>query len=343
MYDDIYEETMRRIMSQSKDTAELASLVLSWIVFAKRPLKALELQHALAFPHKNRIDEDRLLPIRDLVSICGGLVIIEKGSGIISLIHNTTQEYLERTQSRWFPEAEVIITATCATYLSLDYFKAGPCETVSDLEERLRVFQLYNYAAHNWGNHARACSHLPEAVARFLNSKQKVEASAQVLMVGDRPWKDAGGYPRHMTGLHLAAYFGVDEAVNYLIQNRADRVDDASYLLQNKGYRLNLGDSSQRTPLSYAAENGHEAPVKFLLATGKININSSDRCGRTALSYAAENGHEALVQLLLERGANANTKDSNGRTLLTWADENKHKGTASLLLDAERKIALGEY
>ncbi|KAL7801727.1 purine and uridine phosphorylase [Trichoderma afarasin] len=343
MYDGIYEETMIMITSQSEGTAELASLVLSWIVFAKRPLKALELQHALAFPHKNRIDEDSLLPIRDLVSICGGLVTIEKGSGMISLIHNTTQEYLERTRSRWFPEAEAIIAATCATYLSLDYFKAGPCETTSDLEERLRVFQLYNYAAHNWGNHARECAQLPEAVTRFLNSKQKVEASAQVLMVGDSPWKDAGDYPRQMTGLHLAAYFGVDEAVSYLIRNRADRVDDASYLSQDKGYHLNLGDNSQRTPLSYAAENGHEAPVKFLLATGKVYINSSDKCGRTALSYAAENGHEALVQLLLERGANTNTKGSNGRTLLTWADENRHKGTARLLLDAERRIALGEY
>ncbi|PKK53318.1 hypothetical protein CI102_3363 [Trichoderma harzianum] len=328
-YHFIYEEAINRIMSQDKDTADLAKLVLSWIVCARRPIKALELRHALAIePGAYRINEENLLPISDLASVCDGLVTIEEGSGMISLIHNTTQEYLERTQSRWFPEAEAIIAVTCATYLSLDDFKSGPCETAAGLEVRLRLFPFYNYAAHNWGNHARACSYLPEEVMQFLNDKQKVEASAQVLMVDDRSWNEAQDYPRQMTGLHLAAYFGVDEAVSYLIRNRR---------------YLNLEDSFRRTPLSYAAGNGHEASVKSLLATGDVDINSCDKCDRTALSYAAENGHEALVQLLLERGANTNTKDSNGRTLLTWADKNRHKGTALLLLDAERRISLGEY
>ncbi|KAH0533106.1 hypothetical protein TsFJ059_001714 [Trichoderma semiorbis] len=296
----VYEEAMNRIISQDINTADLAKLVLSWIVCARRPIKAKELQHALAIePKAHRFNEENLLPISDLASVCDGLVTIEKGSGIISLIHNTTQEYFERTKAHWFPEAEAIFAATCATYLSLDYFKAGSCETDSDLEVRLRLFPFYNYAAHNWGNHARACSYLPEEVMQFLNDKQKVEASAQVLMVGNRPWNEAHGYPRQMTGLHLAAYFGVDEAVSYLIRNRI---------------YLNLEDSFRRTPLSYAAGNGHETPVMFLLATGDVDINSCDKCDRTALSYAAENGHEALVKLLLERGASTNTKDSKGRT-----------------------------
>ncbi|OCL02130.1 hypothetical protein AOQ84DRAFT_382995, partial [Glonium stellatum] len=45
--------------------------------------------------------------------------------------------------------------------------------------------------------------------------------------------------------------------------------------------------------------------------TGKVDAKSKDSIyGRTPLSWAAENGHEAVVKLLLETGkVNTNLKD----------------------------------
>ncbi|KAK3947967.1 hypothetical protein QBC32DRAFT_223034, partial [Pseudoneurospora amorphoporcata] len=51
-----------------------------------------------------------------------------------------------------------------------------------------------------------------------------------------------------------------------------------------------------------AAENGHEAVIKLLLDTGKVDADPKDRDGRTALCMAAANGHEAVVKLLLDTG-----------------------------------------
>lgn len=64
--------------------------------------------------------------------------------------------------------------------------------------------------------------------------------------------------------------------------------------------------------LSYV---GHEAAVKLLLATEKVDIDSKDKHDRTALLWAARGGHVAIIKLLLATGkADVNSKDKHGNT-----------------------------
>ena len=55
---------------------------------------------------ESQIDENNLLQVEDMVSACAGLVTVDEKPNIIRLVHYITQEYFERMQALWFPNAE---------------------------------------------------------------------------------------------------------------------------------------------------------------------------------------------------------------------------------------------
>jgi hypothetical protein len=325
-YDRAYDEAMERIHGQVPASRTLAEQALSWITCAKRTLTTSELQQALAVEIGcSELDRDNLTEIQEIVSVCAGLVTVDKESNNIRLVHYITQEYFERTQKVWFPKAESDITTICVTYLSFSVFESGFCEADNEFEKRLGSHQLFDYAAHNWGHHACKALTLGREVIHFLDCKAKVEASSQALFAVKR-YSGHLNYsqrvPRQMTGLHLAAFFGVQEALNSLLE----------YL-----HTLDLRDSYGRTPLSWAAENGRETVVTLLLDKG-ANFESKDNDGRTPLSWAAELRDEAVVTLLLDKGADLESEDNDGRAPLLLAAEVGHEAVATLLLDKGANI-----
>ncbi|KAK0716794.1 heterokaryon incompatibility protein-domain-containing protein, partial [Lasiosphaeria miniovina] len=99
-----------------------------------------------------------------------------------------------------------------------------------------------------------------------------------------------------------------------------------------EGASIDLKDNYGWTPLSRAAESGHEAVVRLLLEKG-ASIDLKDNYGRTPLSRAAANGHEAVVRLLLEKGASIDLTDNYGWTPLSRAAANGHEAVVRLLLE----------
>jgi hypothetical protein len=279
---------MKRVEHQGPKSTKFAKTVLLWLVCAKRQVTLPELCHALAFEvGDSGLDLDNLPEPHDIVSVCAGLVTIDPGQGsggIVSLVHFTTQEYFERTRSHWFPNADDDIARACATYLAFDVFQSGPCPTDAKFEERLQTYPLYHYAAEYWGHHAREAATQDRVVLGLLQSQAKSEAASQALLTvrelgGERRIRNV---PAHMAGLHLAAYFGVDRVVPVLLER----------------YGRDPEDSHRRTPLSWAAQNGHEAVVRLLLGGG-ADPTRADNSGVTPLSWATQGRHEVIAQLLL--------------------------------------------
>jgi ankyrin repeat protein len=355
--DKVYEQAMGRIEGQGTGLRAIAKQVLMWIVHAKRQLSTAELQHALAVrPHTVKLDADYLPSIGVLQSVCAGLVTVDEESDIIRLVHYTAQEYFERTQGFWFPDAQGDITTTCLTYLSFDTFETGFCPSDEDFEERLQQNPFYSYAARNWGCHALAASfEVEQLVLDFLENGAKVSGSSQALIASGNYFGYSQNTPE-MTGVHLAAYFGLSEAIIILLNNGHDPDPDftgyeyygrtplfwavenghdavVKLLLAKEDVDPNSKGPYDQTPLLIAAENGHEAVVKLLLAKDSVNPNSRDSYSRTPLSCAVENGHEAVVKLLLAKdGVDLNFRDRDYRTLLSFAAENGHEAVVKLLL-----------
>ncbi|CAI4213228.1 unnamed protein product [Parascedosporium putredinis] len=404
-YDRAYDEVLKRIESQASHKARLAKQALSWITRATRLLRDKELQHALAVEKgQASLNVDRLPDIADIVSSCGGLVLVDKKSGIVRLIHHTAHDYFTRTWKKCVLGWTVFMAVGA---------RGGKAEKQPAFPLRRK----------NWAYHATQAENVGQYVLDFLHRDVNVEAERTPLiwaaMAGNEeifklvletglvdvnsadvdgltplayaamgamtPSSDSSWRPNPLA---WAAKAGKIEVVNLLLEignlgvdgsPRSDdslaklvpsllmgagpgsasraatgkelltRVAGAAWgmmvqLVQGKGHlsrseenRLWDLDSNdrKRTPLSLAAESGHETLVRLLLDRG-ADINLGDVHERTALSWAAGAGREAIVLLLLVRGADPDTVDERGRTPLSWAAEVGQEMIVQLLLS--RKV-----
>ena len=350
--DRAYSDAMKRVRAQLEGSQRLALRVLSWITCAKRPLTALEIQHALAVkPGDTKLDEDNFLDVEDIVSVCAGLVSVDKESSIIRLVHYTTQKYFED----FFPNAATDIATACVTYLSFSTFGSGSCYCKSKFKKRLDSNALYSYAARYWGHHTRmASTEVEYLVLDFLQEDSKVSSASEATLSPEYPTLTDCYYPSRsqMTGVHLAAYFGLDNIIIALLKRGVDPDPIDSYgwtplsyaaaqgymavvrlLLKTDGVNADSkGQYPERTPLSYAAEEGHVMVARVLLESNKVDPDSKDNNGLSPLTYAAKNGHEEVVKLLLDwGGVDPDSGDNNGLLPWSYAVQNGHEAVSHLL------------
>jgi ankyrin repeat protein len=257
------------------------------------------------------------------------------------LIHYTTQEYFERTQKYWFPCANKDIATTCITYLSFKIFDTTNVDvdfdtevdydtdvdygTDEEVEQRFQHNRFYSYAVQHWAYHVNTAQmERDEVVLTFLNMESNISTLIQAAICHQNKNilddDNAQNPPSRTYGLHVAAYFSLEETTHILV--------DAGHLPDKI-------DSSGRTPLSYAAANGHEAVAIRLLSSSKVNADAKDTEGQTPLSYAAGYGHVAIAGQLLSSGkVDPNSLDLDFfRSPLSWAAMNGHTAVVKLLLE----------
>ncbi|CRG83829.1 Receptor-interacting serine/threonine-protein kinase 4 [Talaromyces islandicus] len=322
--DDVYEGALKRIESQTTDDQALAKKALAWITLSRRQLTPSELDHAAAVETgSTEFDKDNLSGIAYISSVCAGLVTIDESSNQVRLVHYTTYDFLIRSLPSWHPSGNKEVARDCVTYLSFDTIVTESAETSGGSKRSPQPDGLYQYAARNWGYHARTSPIDGEdAVVDFLAAVSKVSACIPFMQGITAPAEVSD--IEKTTGIHVAAYWGLTESLRSLYERlKNDPELEAEAILE-------APDVTDRTPLILAAENGQADMVKLLIDMG-VDKEAKDSDDRTALYAAAENGHENVVKVLVELGANK--EGSGDYTPLGVAVAEGHWAVAKLLLD----------
>ena len=301
--DETYNKAMLRLRSQEPVKTKCAFKVLSWVLFAQRPLEIEELRCAFAVEENDLSLAEEALPDADsLLSVCGGLIVVDD-SEVVRFIHFTAQQYFNRASHSELSSAHAYLTTVCITYLSFPVFASGACgdssyEECDRLQERLEENVILGYAAKHWGDHVRECCDVDptiHAMARkFLTRKANVSCATEAAH-HERLWRRLPRClrhaPRDVTDLHIAAAFGLEKMTKELLE---------------QGACVDAHDSQAHTPLYNASTNGHVNTIKCLLEAIAISDpESTDRHRYNAMKQAAVAGHEPATRFLLNKGVSS--------------------------------------
>ncbi|KAF4954612.1 hypothetical protein FSARC_12052 [Fusarium sarcochroum] len=217
------------------------------------------------------------------------------------------------------------LSRICLSYLTMEEIGRSRSYEPAHLKTS---FPFLHYATTSWVVHMKqshASGVLQEDILEYFAgpSNTLVERWVHNYRILEKYSRDC---PSHQTSLiHVVSRYGVAGAL-WAFLVRADQA----------GTDIDGVDLSGRTPLSWAAERGHEAIINLLLDWGASTEAPGMKRRQTPLFYAIWSGREAIVRLLLDRGANIEAQDKTlGRTPLCCAAWSGHKAIIELLLDRD--------
>ena len=330
--DALYDRILLKIKNtQPPQIVTQIATLLQWAVVAVRPMSLAEMSDVIRIKRREGFSNNRIM--RDLVADCKGLLVIIDET--ISLVHQSVKDYLvvqdpdTNVPQNIFRLEENLaheeVARTCISYLQSGSLANDPGEDISvrsTIRAREVSFPLLSYSILNWPAHARLSEQdiFDNRNLFFTRISKRRETWL------DANWALTGiaNSPKKFSLLHIAAYFNLP-----VLTKRLLKCHSSFFYL----FLVNSKDNNGRTPLSWAAGEGHKAVVELLFKKGAKLESKCNYC-RTPLWWAARNGHEAVVKLLLDKGANTESKDDySGRTPLWWAAENGHEAVVKLLLD----------
>lgn len=137
--------------------------------------------------------------------------------------------------------------------------------------------------------------------------------------------KEGSDYKHRGTGtaLGLAARFGRETTVKFLLENGANVEGNSSFY--------------HGPAICAAANNGHEHMVRLLLSNG-ANVNGQGSDSKTSLHGAARGGHLGVVKVLLEHNADIEAQNKYKETPLIRAALNDQAEMVRFLIEQDANI-----
>ncbi|KAM0228211.1 hypothetical protein ACHAP5_012006 [Fusarium lateritium] len=314
-----YDQVMERINGQMPGMKILAMKVLSWITCAKRQLTTSELRHALATKTgKFDVDHGDLNTIEDIVSVCAGLVTVDKESSIIRLVHYTTQQYLERTLDFWVQATRVEVAAshnlvrTGSMAMPID--RHGQAVELIGYTKREYLEKTQGSGSTNANAEiAKSClTYLLfpafnidfSSLDEYLQGVRQGEATYPLLgYCLDYGAEHARLAPPESPFITRFFSSGSDIIKNWLLmaaKNGGPQAEATTEWLLERGACIDIKDSEWKSPLHHAVLNGWKRCVLILLqreASLDLDIDNM-----TPFHYTVKNGNQEIAQIFLDAG-----------------------------------------
>lgn len=303
-----------------------ARQALLWLTFAMRPLTLVELAGAAVLRSDATLldPDDSLIDPHMILEILGSLVTYNESQGEVVLAHNSIRDFLIADSSKSLttkyhlkePLCRVEIADLCLTYLLLNNFATGPCQTPDEFKERISTYLLLPYTAQHWTSHihpllAENPSLLQKAMHLMTPKTPNFLSWHQVLLLatGRLP---RFNYPFHAptwgTPLYYAASYGLSELVNALIDAGAD---------------INApGGWNGGTPLHAAVFRGRVSCARILLERG-ADAEIKDRIDTSPVELAMMS-YDLMRQVFVERGFDLEDVEKNYEYHHRWHRRRRH-------------------
>lgn len=181
--DDAYNEVMKRIKKEGKQSSLIAFRTLSWIFHAKRPLQYDELREAVTFD-ADKINQlgnaEAVYPsAEEIVSCCKGSIVYDKTRNAFRFVHATMRTFIsDSIKSRVKPNIEcnllsvIEVARICIAFVNLNEF--------DELERRSRRYKFCVYATQNWALHTKGemekAPDVQQAIVQLFGSQKKKES-----------------------------------------------------------------------------------------------------------------------------------------------------------------------
>ncbi|KAI0546418.1 ankyrin repeat-containing domain protein [Xylaria curta] len=200
-------------------------------------------------------------------------------------------------------------------------------------------FLFLNYAACNWADHYRQARNRlstdMKPLAMQLCDTSSPFCSCWLKVYGEKQMQDPA-FPRKLsTSLLIASFFGLESLVNPILQENESSLDRTS--AYDKRTALSWASERGYHSIVQLLLDRVPKPMVFLrdrcLLLYPTIVNQTDEFDRSPLWYAAANGHQIIVQKLLKKGAKVDIRDLNNLTPLSWAIHYGYSGIVALLLE----------
>ncbi|KAK6440820.1 hypothetical protein LTR95_002947 [Oleoguttula sp. CCFEE 5521] len=332
---DLYGLYCRMLKNIDADNADMAAVILRWVLFASRPLEVRELASLLQLgdiPLNERIDI-----AEDHITLCGGIlrtVDVEldytgrddlKAHNRVYLPHRGTQIELVHESARDFLLQLNNLDTEVPHIYRFDY-RNSQAQCAEDCLLSIAASTpddedlVGGYPWYDWPMHARKAG---ECALGMMTTMRLFDADNTAAF--DRWWTKAASYhypgrdapTRKCHPIHVAAYFGIFLWVKRLLTDPYSRgqrltiVEDSIALSDRSRLYDGDGGPPKLTALYYAMASYHVDVVVLLLAHGAEPTGGSDE--GSMLQHVVAKGTPGTARLLLDYGIDVNAT-SRGTT-----------------------------